>query len=125
MSTVKSDKMFEETSNSSLDYDFFKNLLTERLEALTTREVAIRHDVRRGLNSDSAERAVELENADVLNALSDGAMSQIEEINFALARLENGTYGVCEGCGQSIPEARLKAYPHSAQCTSCADTDSA
>src|SRR6185437_2012131 len=37
----------------------------------------------------------------------------------ALAKLEDGTYGICDGCGAVITPARLKALPDSALCLSC------
>ena len=38
----------------------------------------------------------------------------VEEIDRALAKIENGTYGRCEQCGQPIPRPRLKALPYAA-----------
>ena len=35
-------------------------------------------------------------------------------------RIEAGTYGLCESCGETISEARLKAIPEATQCLSCA-----
>jgi DnaK suppressor protein len=40
-------------------------------------------------------------------------------IKEALNRIEEGTYGVCESCGQDIPVARLRARPHSRLCIEC------
>jgi DnaK suppressor protein len=52
-------------------------------------------------------------------ALSNQARVAIEEIDRALAKIDAGTYGACERCGQPIPEARLEALPHAALCVSC------
>lgn len=41
-------------------------------------------------------------------------------IEAALARLERGEYGMCEGCGQPIPERRLAVRPMAATCVACA-----
>src|SRR3954451_15635379 len=38
----------------------------------------------------------------------------------ALAKLDEGTYGTCDGCGEPIPPARLDAMPDSVLCVSCA-----
>lgn len=51
--------------------------------------------------------------------LSAQARSAVEEIDRALAKIKAGTYGQCEACGQSIPEARLEALPQAALCVSC------
>ena len=44
---------------------------------------------------------------------------QRDEVVGALARMEKGTYGRCERCGQEIPEARLEAVPAARLCVSC------
>src|SRR4051812_17057100 len=38
----------------------------------------------------------------------------------ALAKLDAGTYGTCDACGEAIPPARLRAMPDSALCLECA-----
>lgn len=44
----------------------------------------------------------------------------LDEIEAALERIENGSYGHCEECGVKIPSARLEAIPYAAQCVRCA-----
>jgi len=44
----------------------------------------------------------------------------LAEINDALAKLDAGTYGVCESCQQPISEARLEAMPEARLCITCA-----
>jgi DnaK suppressor protein len=51
--------------------------------------------------------------------LSAQARAAITEIDLALAKIDNGTYGLCEQCGATIPEARLEALPHASLCVSC------
>ena len=41
-------------------------------------------------------------------------------IDAALARIKNGTYGDCAGCGCKISAERLEAVPHAALCRNCA-----
>ena len=52
-------------------------------------------------------------------ALSAQARVAVDEIDHALQKLSTGTYGVCEGCGQAIPKARLKALPYARLCVAC------
>ena len=52
-------------------------------------------------------------------ALSAQARQEIEEIDHARAKMQLGTYGICESCGQPIPKARLKAIPHARLCVAC------
>ena len=43
----------------------------------------------------------------------------LEEVNYALAKLDEGTYGVCEACGRPIAPERLEALPHATLCIAC------
>ena len=52
-------------------------------------------------------------------ALSAQARGLVDEIDRALAKLDAGTYGVCERCGEPIKRARLKALPYAALCIAC------
>jgi DnaK suppressor protein len=52
-------------------------------------------------------------------ALSAQAMAAVDEIDRALAKIDAGTYGVCEKCGEPIPKERLKALPYAALCVKC------
>lgn len=44
----------------------------------------------------------------------------LDELDVALTRLADGTYGMCASCGQGIPPERLLARPRSTQCVGCA-----
>ncbi len=44
----------------------------------------------------------------------------IAEIDRALQKLDEGTYGLCDGCGEVIPPARLEVRPATAFCIDCA-----
>jgi RNA polymerase-binding protein DksA len=46
-----------------------------------------------------------------------GTLQRIED---ALHRLEEGTFGLCQECGQVIPKPRLKAIPYATHCLDCA-----
>lgn len=52
-------------------------------------------------------------------ALSAQARAAVDDIDRALRRMDAGTYGLCERCGNPIPRARLKALPHATLCVSC------
>lgn len=51
--------------------------------------------------------------------LREDHMATLRMVERALERLEEGTYGRCERCGQPIPEARLRAVPWTARCLEC------
>jgi DnaK suppressor protein len=53
--------------------------------------------------------------------LMDSEKKILAEINDALRRIEEGTYGICEGRGEAIPRARLNAIPWARYCVTCAE----
>ena len=52
--------------------------------------------------------------------LMDSERKILLEINDALKRIEDGTYGICESRGEQIPKQRLKAIPWARYCVACA-----
>ena len=47
--------------------------------------------------------------------------AELREIRAAIARLDSGGYGLCEGCDGEIPEKRLQLYPTVRLCVTCAE----
>jgi DnaK suppressor protein len=43
----------------------------------------------------------------------------LDQIEAAIERIGDGSYGLCETCGVKIPKARLEAIPYAAQCVRC------
>jgi DnaK suppressor protein len=66
------------------------------------------------------EEAVDLQETDVEQAILDSEKTLLAEVQQALVRIENGTYGICSNCGQPIPEKRLEAIPWATLCVACA-----
>ena len=52
-------------------------------------------------------------------ALRDRSKAQLQQVEAALARLDGGTYGRCESCGQPIAPERLEALPWAGLCIDC------
>lgn len=55
-----------------------------------------------------------------IGALIGQVRHHLAEIDAAVARLDAGTYGVCERCGQPVGDARLEALPAARTCIGCA-----
>jgi DnaK suppressor protein len=66
------------------------------------------------LDSVSEERTREL---DLI--LTDREKRKLAQIDDALDRIEENTYGLCEECGVKIPKARLKVLPFATHCVEC------
>lgn len=94
--------------------------LRARLSELTRRVADIDSELRKPLSSDSEERATDLENQDALEGIENSEIQEIRQIQEALKRIAEGTYGVCAKCGEDIDPKRLKALPTAIRCISCA-----
>jgi RNA polymerase-binding transcription factor DksA len=60
-----------------------------------------------------------LEDMDMVLAANAGQLA--EEVRDALSRLEGGTFGTCENCGQAISQERLAGLPYARYCVTCAE----
>lgn len=72
-----------------------------------------------GRSRDSAEQAQETENDEVMDVLGADAQREIQEIDKALGRLQDGHYGLCIFCEEQIDPRRLDAYPMATHCIEC------
>jgi DnaK suppressor protein len=53
-------------------------------------------------------------------SVGQNTLDLLDKANRALARIDAGTYGICESCGNSIPVERLDVLPYSTVCVTCA-----
>lgn len=102
------------------------NLLRRRLE--TEREslleelkiTALVAGRREGsLYGEQGELATEIVEVEKGLILEKHVRDQLAEVEHALDKFDQGTYGLCEICGQPIEPARLEALPHANLCLSC------
>lgn len=68
---------------------------------------------------DIADKAVSSYTREFLYSLNDTERNTIQQIDQALARIEDGTYGFCMNCGNAMNEKRLTAIPWSRHCVDC------
>jgi DnaK suppressor protein len=101
--------------------EFFRKMLNQRLDALSEERMKNAVDAR-GFDDrspDPSDRAtVDYERDFCLRMLERdrGLFLKIQE---ALARIESGTYGICEECEEEISEQRLTARPVTTLCIEC------
>jgi RNA polymerase-binding protein DksA len=69
-----------------------------------------------GVDNHLADQAAPTLDRELDYTLAEDAEQVLEQIDAALARIEAGTYGVCEVCGEPIPEERLEARPWATLC---------
>ena len=100
--------------------DDLRAILVQKKEELDSRRARITSNVRRGLDTDSEERATQLEDNAVVDALGNEAREEIDKISAALRRIDSGEYGLCIECGEPVGESRIRAYPYAKECIDCA-----
>lgn len=72
-----------------------------------------------GVIADETERADVIADNMVEHQLGYSESKLLEKIDYALERLDEGTYGICDGCKQPINIERLKAKPSVSLCIEC------
>ena len=70
-----------------------------------------------------ADRGTDNFAKDLMIGVLQNSEAEICDIDAALARIENGTFGVCERCEDKVPKARLKALPFARLCIECQQAD--
>jgi DnaK suppressor protein len=108
------------------------NAARERLQAERDRVVAevqaLRDDLSHsiedlvdedGIDSHLADSATETLDREMEQSLEDNAEHLLSSIDAALSRIDAGTYGRCERCGEPIADERLEALPYAARCIEC------
>jgi len=100
----------------------FKNLLLVRKKELLMQTTSSRILIEELLSENTYD---DIDYAEVssdsynLNILKDKQIEEIKEIDIALQKINNKTYGVCEMCDENIGVKRLKAKPHARFCVHC------
>ncbi len=97
-----------------------KRRLEAQLVELEDRLSRIERDLAEPPDSDSSERAVQMEDDEALEGQAAVLSNDIASVRRALERIEDGTYGECARCGEPIAEGRLEARPEAALCIACA-----
>jgi DnaK suppressor protein len=104
------------------DHDEIEGMLMRSKGELEKRLYKIEADLKHSqgpLSKDLSDQAIEQENTDVLYALNEEGQAELRQITRALDRMQAGTFGQCDKCGDVIPHARLKAVPHTPYCLKC------
>jgi DnaK suppressor protein len=103
------------------DIEYFKEFLTNRLEELLSHA----DNTVSGMTTpkenfpDPADRATLEADRNFMLRIRDRENKLIKKIKKALDRIEDGTFGICEKCGENISTNRLRARPVTTLCIDC------
>jgi RNA polymerase-binding protein DksA len=81
--------------------------------------VGLMRDAGDGAGDDQADAGAKTFEREQEISLANNAREMLEQNLHALERLDNGTYGVCESCGNPIGKLRLQAAPRATLCVTC------
>ena len=103
------------------DVEYFKALLTDQLEELLSQAdtTVSGMTVPKENFPDPTDRASLEADRNFMLRIRDREAKLIKKIKKTLDRMENGTFGICESCGEEISIKRLKARPVTTQCIDC------
>jgi RNA polymerase-binding protein DksA len=115
---------------TSIDTEHFRTALLEERQRVEHALATLRDEHAGSLDDEVEEVAATSDNhlADTASAtlgreidytLGDNAEQVLSEIDGALKRIEDGTYGTCANCGREIPQERVEANPWASLCIDC------
>jgi RNA polymerase-binding protein DksA len=112
--SVKKPKSTSPKSYSKKQLDAFRKILIDRRAALTKQVTDQDDDIgelRDDQPADPLDMAGNTSTLELMTTLGNHERQELSEIDHALGKIEDGTYGVCEVSGELINEERLKAIP--------------
>ena len=104
-----------------MDTDALKTQLQQRLSELADHHNKIKAHLRKPGHADWQEQATQRENDEVLEALEDKDIAEYQLLQSAIARIDEGKFGICTSCNTEIAEKRLQAIPWATLCVNCAE----
>lgn len=113
---------------------YFKNLLlNEKKELLNTLDLMNENEPNSSMreyfdelssyDNHPADLGTEMFMMSQNMSLKSSQSNIVDEIDTALGRIENGSYGVCRVCGKNIDEDRLEVIPYTSVCIKCSDQE--
>lgn len=104
-----------------MNLDYFENAIVVRLKDLGVRIRDIDTELGHAKSKDIGDRAVDLEDDEVLEGLGVAAQKEVSLLKRAMKRIKDQSYGICLSCNNPISEKRLKAVIYAPLCRTCAN----
>ncbi|MFE9693759.1 TraR/DksA family transcriptional regulator [Micromonospora sp. NPDC005806] len=118
------------TGRSQAEVDRIRQSLQSRYDELTAEyEQAVQQsqvlrlvEIGDTAGDDQADSGTKTAERDTAQSLLRTVLDRRAQFEHALTRLEEGTYGFCEGCSAPIPVERLEIFPSATSCVACKQT---
>ena len=98
------------------------DVLIKRRDALRKAlagDLSMLKELREQFGGDVVDAALDTAQDEISSQLAEVESRELANIEKALTRMREGTYGVCESCNNKIPMARLNALPYATHCIEC------
>jgi DnaK suppressor protein len=76
-----------------------------------------------GAGDDQADAGTKTFEREHEMSLVNNARDLLIQVQHALARIDDGSYGLCESCGKPVGKLRLQAVPRATMCTACKERE--
>lgn len=99
-----------------------RQVLIKRRDALRKAlagDLSLLKELRAQSSGDVVDAALDSVQDEISSQLAEVESRELARIEYALERMRNGHFGICEGCGANIPMARLNALPYATYCIRC------
>jgi len=99
-----------------------RQILVRRRDALRKAlagDLSSLKELRQQTSGDMLDAAMDTAQDEISSQLAEVESRELTHIEIALERMRDGNYGLCEGCGEGIPMARLQALPYATMCIQC------
>jgi RNA polymerase-binding protein DksA len=97
--------------------------LKEEIRDAEQEIVGLLRDGGDGAGNDQADVGSTTLERDHEMSLANNARDMLDQSQRALAKIDDGTYGICESCGNAIGKGRLQAFPRATLCVSCKERE--
>ncbi|MHC4460839.1 MAG: TraR/DksA family transcriptional regulator [Planctomycetota bacterium] len=121
------EKKTNESKLTPAEIEEFRALLLAKRDEILKNVISMENEALHRQRSDLSSMPIHMADIGTDNygqefalGLMDSERKLMKEIDKALDRIENGTYGICEGTGQPIPKERLEAIPWARYCAAYA-----
>ena len=99
-----------------------RQILVRRRDALRQAlagDLSSLRELRQQTSGDLLDAAMDTAQDEISSQLAEVESRELAHIDVALERMRDGNYGLCEGCNEGIPMARLQALPYATMCIQC------
>jgi DnaK suppressor protein len=82
-------------------------------------DLSLLKELRAQASGDVVDAALDSVQDEISSQLAEVESRELARIEYALERMRNGHFGICESCSTNIPMARLNALPYATHCIKC------